>query len=48
MADPDHQIRGGGGGGGRGGMGHPDPDIRGGPGLQKIFFAPSGLILVKK
>ena len=33
---------------GGGGGGHPDPEIRGGPGLQKIFFAPSGLILVKK
>ena len=42
VADPDLQIREGGGGG------HPDPEIRGGPGLQKIFFAPSGLILVKK
>ena len=33
--------------------GHPDPEIRGGGGggggsLQKIFFGPSGLILVEK
>ena len=33
-------------GGGRGGGGHPDPDIMGGAGLKKIFFGPSGLILV--
>ena len=33
------------GGGGKGG-GHPDPDIRGGAGLKKFFFGPSGLILV--
>ena len=32
--------------GGEGGGGHPDPDIRGGAGLKKIFFGPSGLILV--
>ena len=31
--------------GGEGG-GHPDPDIRGGSGLKKFFFGPSGLILV--
>ena len=31
-----------------GGGGHPDPEIRGGPGLQKNSFAPSRLILVKK
>ena len=31
MADPDFQIMGGGGGG------HPDPEIKGGPGLKKIF-----------
>ena len=42
VADSDLQIRGGGGGGG----GHPDPDIRGGAGLKKIFFGPPGLILV--
>ena len=42
VADPDLQIGGGGGGG------HPDPEIRGGPGLKKKCFAPSGLILVKK
>ena len=41
VADSDLQIRGGGGGGG-----HPDPDIRGGAGLKKFFFGPSGLILV--
>ena len=38
LADPDLQMKGGGG--------HPDPEIRGGPGLKKIFFGPSGLILV--
>ena len=44
MADPDLQIMGG-GGGGRGG--HPDPEIWGGGGRsQKLFFGPSGLILV--
>ena len=37
VADPDLQIRGGGEGGG-----HPDPEIRGGPGLQKNFFRPFG------
>ena len=37
VADPDLQIRGGGG--------HPDPEIRGGP---VNFFWPSGLILVYK
>ena len=31
---------------GGGGGGHPDPEIKGGPGLQKIFFRPLGLILV--
>ena len=41
VADSDLQIRGGGEGGG-----HPDPDIRGGAGLKKFFFGPSGLILV--
>ena len=32
------------------GCGHPDAEIRegGGDGLQKNFFRPSGLILVKK
>ena len=41
VADPDHQIRGGGG--------HPDPKISGGGGgLQKIFFDPSVVILVEK
>ena len=39
MADPDNQIRGGGGG-------HPDPEIRGMPGLKKTFFASLGLSLV--
>ena len=49
MADPDLQIRarrGGGGGGGGVGDGHPDPEIRGRPASQKIFFGPLGLILV--
>ena len=31
---------------GKGG-GHPDPKIRGSPGLQNLFFGPSGLILAK-
>ena len=35
VPDPDHEKRGGGQGGGR----HPDPQIRGGPGLQKKFFS---------
>ena len=35
MADLDLQIR--------ERPGHPDPEIRGGPGLKKIFFGPSGL-----
>ena len=43
-ADPDLQMGRGGGGGG----GHPDPEIRGGAGLPKIFLGHSGLILVKK
>ena len=30
------------------GAGHPDPEIRGAPGLQRIFFGPSGLNLVYK
>ena len=34
-ADPDIQM-----GGVRGGGGHPDPEIRGMPGLKKIFFRP--------
>ena len=34
MADPDLQIREGGG--------HPDPEIREEPGLNKIFFLPFG------
>ena len=38
VADPDIQIRGGGGG-----AGHPDPETRGMPGLQKNFFRPFGL-----
>ena len=38
MADPDLQIREGGGGECRGG--HPDPEIRGGPGLQQKFLWP--------
>ena len=37
-ADPDLQIKRGGG--------HPDPDIRGRDGLQKIFFGSLGLSLV--
>ena len=49
MADSDLQIKGVGGRGGRGaGGGHPDLEIRGGPGLQKNFIGPSGLILVEK
>ena len=32
MADPDLQIRGGGGGGG-----HPDPEIKGEPGLSLVL-----------
>ena len=40
VTDPDLQIRGGGG--------HPDPEISGGPVSKKIFSGPSGLILVKK
>ena len=28
--------------GGGGGSGHPDPEIRGGPSLKKIFFWPFG------
>ena len=32
---------------GKGG-GHPDPKIRGSPGLQNLFFGPSGLILGEK
>ena len=40
VADPDIHIRGG--GGGRGVGGHPDPEIREMPGLQKKFFQ-SGL-----
>ena len=38
VADPDLQIR--------GRDGHSDSEIREGAGLQKIFFGPSGLILV--
>ena len=34
------------GGGGGGGGSHLDPEIRGGPGLKKIFFAHLGLTLV--
>ena len=41
MANPDLQNRGG-GGGGRGEGGHPDHEIRGWPGLKKIFFGPFG------
>ena len=37
MANPDLQVRGGGEGGG-----HPDHEIRGWPGLKKIFFWPFG------
>ena len=40
VADPDIQMGGGGG--------HPDPETRGIPGLQKKFFGPSGLSLVSK
>ena len=36
VLDPDLQIK---GGGGEGGGGHPDPEIRGRPGLQKSFSA---------
>ena len=32
MVDPDLQIRGG------GGVGHPDPEIKGGPGLKNVFW----------
>ena len=39
MPDSDLEI-------GRGG--HPDPEIRGGPGLPNFFFGPSGLSLVLK
>ena len=39
MANPDLQIRGGGEGRG---SGHPDHEIRGWPGLKKIFFRPFG------
>ena len=42
VADPDLQIR----GRGRGRGGHSDSEIREGAGLQKLFFGPSGLILV--
>ena len=51
-ADPDPQIMGGRGGGvGRWGLGvrgggHPDPEIRGRPSLQKNFYGPSSLSLV--
>ena len=41
MADPDPQIRGGEGQSSR-------PSDEGGPGLQKNFIRPSGLILVEK
>ena len=41
ITDPDLQIR-----WGAGGSGHPDPEIRGGGGLKKIFFLLSGLSLV--
>ena len=40
MADPNLQVRGGARGGG---VGHPDPEKRGGAGLKKkIIRAPSG------
>ena len=39
VADPDIQIGGGGGG-------HPDPETRGIPGLQRSLFGPLGLSLV--
>ena len=46
VADPDLQTRGGGGGGGGQG-GHPEPEIKGEPGLKKNFlFGLLGLILV--
>ena len=47
VADPTPSDKGGGGGGGGvlAGGGHPDPEIRGEPGLTKIFFGPSSLIL---
>ena len=35
-------------GGRGGGGGHPDPEIRGGGGLKKNFFGPSGLSVVQK
>jgi len=40
VADPDLQDK--------GGAGHPDPEIRGGPVFKKFFFGPSGLSLVQK
>ena len=45
VADPD--LRGGWGGGGGGGR-HPDPDISGVGGLEKMFFGLLGLSLVSK
>ena len=39
VADPDIQIRRRVGGGGGGGGGHPDPEIRGRPGLKKKCFS---------
>ena len=43
LADPELQIRGGGGGGS-----HPDPEIRGGPGLPENVFWPFGPHFGKK
>lgn len=39
MADLDLQVKGGGGGGGGEEGGHPDPEMRGGPGLKNFFSA---------
>ena len=41
MVDPNFQVRRG------GGVGHPDPEIRGAV-SRKCFFSPSGLILILK
>ena len=44
VAHPDLQV--GGGAGLGGGGGHPDPELRRGPGLKKKKFGPLGLSLV--
>ena len=44
VGDPNFQVRRGGGGGG---VGQPDPEIRGAV-SRKCFFSPSGLILILK